>query len=102
MLLIAPTMLVVSNAQNNTTNNTTNNTIKQFDKQLNSSIDTQGGNSGSDVTGGAAQGIFQNKGLTVGRDVKDVIILIPNEGTNPHLCQRNRGKSINHIFQKIS
>ena len=39
MLLIAPTMLVVSNAQNNTTNNTT----KQSDKQQNSSIDTQGG-----------------------------------------------------------
>ena len=98
MLLIAPTMLVVSNAQNNTTNNTT----KQSDKQQNSSIDTQGGNSGSGVTGGAAEGIFQNKGLTVGRDVKDVIILIPNEGhESPSLPEEQRQINQPYIPENI-
>jgi len=79
MSLIAPTLFLYSSAQNDTT--------KLLDKQQNSSIDTQGGNSGP----GVAKGIFQNKGLTLGKNVKNVIILIPNEGhESPSLPEEQR------------
>ena len=100
MLLIAPTTVLLfsyaqnvtpNNTPNNTPSNTTNNTTKQADKLLNSSIDTQGGNSGSGGLGGSAQGIIQNKALILGKNVKDVIILIPNEGhESPSLPEEQR------------
>jgi plastocyanin len=82
MLVIAPTMLLYSNAQINTT--------KQSDKQQ-KDLDTQGGSSGSTLAGGVAQGIFQNKALTLGKNIKNVMILIPNEGhESPSLPEEQR------------
>ena len=88
MLLIAPTtMLLFSYAQNDTTNNTT----KQSDKQLNLSNNTAEGTTGISGASGAAQGIFQSKTLTLGKNVKNVIILIPNEGhESPSLPEEQR------------
>src|SRR5262245_50115194 len=86
MLLMAPTTLLYSNAQKNTTNSAT----KQFDKEQNS-LDAQRGISTSGVTGGAAQGIFQDKELTLGKNIKNVVILIPNEGhESPALPKEQR------------
>jgi plastocyanin len=82
MLLIAPTtILLFSNAQNDT--------FKQSDKTLNAS-NTERGTIG---TGGAnvAQETFQSKTLTLGKNVKNVIILIPNEGhESPSLPEEQR------------
>ena len=74
MPLLGPTTLLSSFAQNSTNN------------QLEKSIDNS-----KSITDGAAQSIFQNKEITLGNNVKNVIILIPNEGhESPTLPEEQR------------
>ena len=67
MLLVPFTIKLVSYAQNNTS-------VKSVksDRSLSNSEGT---------TEGAAEAIFQNKLITLGINVKNVIILIPKRGT---------------------
>jgi hypothetical protein len=77
MLLVPPTIILVSYAQN--------------DKSVKSvKSDRSLGNSES-TTEGAAEAIFQNMLITLGINVKNVIILIPNEGhESPALPEEQR------------
>ena len=72
-MLIAPTTMLFSYAQNDTN--------KYSGKSLDISQST---------TGGAAE-VFKNKAITLGNKVKNVIILIPNEGhESPALPEEQR------------
>ena len=77
MLLVPPTIILVSYAQNNIS-------VKSVksDRSLGNSEGT---------AEGAAEAIFQNKLITLGINVKNVIILIPNEGhESPALPEEQR------------
>ena len=63
-LLISPTLLIVSHAQNNTT-----------DLSGNSSDISANGNGGI-----SAQDVYQNRMMAFGDSIKNIIILLPNEG----------------------
>jgi len=84
-LLISPTILIVSHAQTNTANQSGNSS-----------------NVSENFNGGVvAQDVYQNRMITFGDNVKNIIILLPNEGHESPAYQKNRELSINHMFLKI-
>ena len=88
MLLVPPTIILVSYAQNNIS-------VKavKSDRSL-------GNSEGS--TEGAAETIFQNKLITLGINVKNVIILIPNEGhESPALPEEQREINQPYVRENI-
>ena len=74
-LLIFPSILTPSHAQDNTT------------KQLGNSSNISGNTSG----GISAQDVYQNRMMTFGDNIKNIIILLPNEGhESPALPKEQR------------
>ena len=74
-LLILPSILTASHAQNNTT--------KQRGNASNISGNTSGGIN--------AQDVYQNRMMTFGDNIKNIIILLPNEGhESPALAKEQR------------
>ena len=63
-LIISPTLLIVSHAQNNTT-----------DLSGNSSDISANGKGGT-----SAQDVYQNRMMAIGDSIKNIVILLPNEG----------------------
>jgi hypothetical protein len=76
VLVVSPVTLLVTSAQNNTSG--------QSDK-----LSTTPEKTGS--ANGIGQSIFEDKAITLGNNIKNVVILIPNEGhESPTLPEEQR------------